>query len=46
VPAAPRTVTLSDPRVESTRRARYYLVPSATMCGSRAKSPALDVLRS
>src|SRR6478609_3705641 len=28
-PAAPRTVTLSDPRVEQTSVRRYYLVPSA-----------------
>ncbi len=28
VPAAPRTVTLSDPRVEQTSVRRYYLVPS------------------
>src|SRR5881628_267854 len=27
VPAAPRTVTLSDPRVEQTSLRRYYLVP-------------------
>src|SRR3954470_20745118 len=30
VPAAPRTVTLADPRVEQTGFRRYYLVPSAT----------------
>ena len=29
-PAAPRTVTLSDPRVEQTGLRRYYLVPSST----------------
>jgi zinc protease len=42
VPAAPRTVTLSDPRVEQTGLRRYYLVPSATT--SPAEGPALDVL--
>jgi len=30
-PAAPRTVTLSDPRVEQPGLRRYYLVPSATI---------------
>jgi zinc protease len=36
VPAAPRTVTLSDPRVEQTGLRRYYLVPSSTTgCGRR-----------
>src|SRR5215207_1315543 len=30
VPAAPRTVTLSDPRVEQNGLRRYYLVPSST----------------
>ena len=29
-PAAPRTVTLADPRVEQPGLRRYYLVPSAT----------------
>jgi zinc protease len=42
VPAAPRTVTLSDPRVEQTGLRRYYLVPSSTT--SPAEGPALDVL--
>jgi zinc protease len=43
VPAAPRTVTLSDPRVENPGVRRYYLVPSATTAAS-GESPALDVL--
>jgi zinc protease len=43
VPAAPRTVTLSDPRVEQTGLRRYYLVPSATTA-AKDESPALDVL--
>src|SRR6195256_3525382 len=43
VPAAPRTVTLSDPRVEQTGLRRYYLVPSSTTSPSEG-SPALDVL--
>ena len=43
VPAAPRTVTLSDPRVEQTGVRRYYLVPSATTAAA-GESPALDVL--
>jgi zinc protease len=43
VPAAPRTVTLSDPRVEQTGLRRYYLVPSATTA-AKGESPALDVL--
>jgi zinc protease len=43
VPAAPRTVTLSDPRVEQTGLRRYYLVPSATTAAA-GESPALDVL--
>jgi zinc protease len=42
-PAAPRTVTLSDPRVEQTRLRRAYLVPSSTT-GAADESPALDVL--
>jgi zinc protease len=42
-PAAPRTVTLSDPRVEQPSLRRYYLVPSATTAGA-GESPALDVL--
>src|SRR5258708_155885 len=43
VPAATRTVTLSDPRVEQTSLRRYYLVPSATTAAA-GESPALDVL--
>jgi zinc protease len=43
VPAAPRTVTLSDPRVEQTSLRRYYLVPSASTAAA-GESPALDVL--
>jgi zinc protease len=43
LPAAPRTVTLSDPRVEQPGVRRYYLVPSATTAAS-GESPALDVL--
>jgi zinc protease len=43
LPAAPRTVTLSDPRVENPGVRRYYLVPSATTAAS-GESPALDVL--
>ena len=42
-PAAPRTVTLSDPRVEQPGVRRYYLVPSATTAAA-GESPALDVL--
>lgn len=42
-PAAARTVTLSDPRVEQTGLRRYYLVPSAVTAAS-GESPALDVL--
>jgi zinc protease len=42
-PAAPRTVTLSDPRVEQPGLRRYYLVPSATTAAAD-ESPALDVL--
>jgi zinc protease len=41
-PAAPRTVTLSDPRVEQPGLRRYYLVPSATI--NQQTSAALDVL--
>jgi zinc protease len=41
-PAAPRTVTLADARVEQPSMKRYYLVPSATTAA--AESPALDVL--
>jgi zinc protease len=42
-PAAPRTVTLSDPRVEQPSVKRYYLVPSAATAAS-GESAALDVL--
>ncbi len=42
-PIAPRTVTLSDPRVEQPSMRRYYLVPSATTAAA-GESPALDVL--
>ncbi len=42
-PVAPRTVTLSDPRVEQPSLRRYYLVPSATTAAA-GESPALDVL--
>ena len=42
-PAAPRTVTLSDPRVEQTNIRRYYLVPSSATAAP-AESAALDVL--
>src|SRR6202051_4017064 len=42
-PAAPRTVTLSDARVEQTGLRRYYLVPSSTT-GAAGEGPALDVL--
>jgi len=42
-PAAPRTVTLSDPRVEQPSLRRYYLAPSATTAAA-GESPALDVL--
>ncbi|WP_377828249.1 M16 family metallopeptidase [Bradyrhizobium lupini] len=42
-PAAPRTVTLSDPRVEQPGLIRYYLVPSAATAAA-GESPALDVL--
>src|ERR1700675_2875862 len=43
MPAAPRTVTLSDPRVEQPSVRRYYLVPSAATAAA-GESPALDVL--
>src|SRR3979411_2220022 len=43
VPAAPRTVTLADPRVEQSSVKRYYLVPSAATAAA-GDSPALDVL--
>jgi len=42
-PAAARTVTLSDPRVEQEGLRRYYLVPSSTTAAA-GESPALDVL--
>jgi zinc protease len=42
-PAAPRTVTLSDPRVEQPGLRRYYLVPSAATAAV-GESAALDVL--
>ncbi|MET4753479.1 zinc protease [Bradyrhizobium sp. RT11b] len=42
-PAAPRTVTLSDPRVEQRSLRRLYLVPSATTAAA-GESAALDVL--
>ena len=42
-PVAPRTVTLSDPRVEQPGLRRYYLVPSATTAAA-GESTALDVL--
>ncbi|TYO61965.1 insulinase family protein [Bradyrhizobium hipponense] len=42
-PAAPRTVTLTDPRVERPALRRYYLVPSAHPAAA-GESPVLDVL--
>jgi zinc protease len=42
-PVAPRTVTLSDPRVEQPTVKRQYLVPSAATAAD-GESPALDVL--
>ncbi|WP_409241666.1 M16 family metallopeptidase [Bradyrhizobium sp. CB1015] len=42
-PAAPRSVTLADPRVEQPNMRRYYLVPSATTAAA-GESAALDVL--
>src|SRR5579859_1445853 len=42
-PATPRTVTLSDARVEQPSLRRYYLVPSAATAAA-GESPALDVL--
>ncbi len=42
-PVAPRSVTLSDPRVEQPSVKRYYLVPS-TATAAPGESPALDVL--
>src|ERR1700723_334800 len=43
LPVAPRTVTLSDPRVEQPTVRRVYLVPPATTAAV-GESPALDVL--
>jgi len=42
-PAAPRTVTLSDPHVEQEGLRRYYLVPSSSTAAA-GESAALDVL--
>src|SRR5437763_1820622 len=42
-PVAPRSVTLSDARVEQPNLKRYYLVPSAATAAA-GESPALDVL--
>ncbi len=42
-PAAPRTVTLADPRVEQTVLKRYYLVPSA-VTATPQQAAALEVL--
>ena len=42
-PVAPRTVTLSDPRVEQPVVRRYYLVPSANNA-AEGESAALEVL--
>lgn len=42
-PAAPRTVTLSDPRVEQPTMRRYFLVPSAVTAAA-GESEALEVL--
>jgi zinc protease len=42
-PTAPRTVTLSDARVEQPSVKRYYLVPSAATAAA-GESAALDVL--
>jgi zinc protease len=42
-PIAPRSVTLSDPRVEQPSVKRYYLVPSAATAAP-GESAALDVL--
>ena len=41
-PVAPRTVTLSDPRVEQPSVKRYYLVPSAATAAA-GESPALEM---
>ncbi|WP_354131978.1 pitrilysin family protein [Bradyrhizobium sp. RT4b] len=43
MPAAPRTVTLSDPRVEQPGLGRYYVVPAGATAAT-GESPALDVL--
>ncbi|MCF2522197.1 pitrilysin family protein [Bradyrhizobium sp. G127] len=43
VPAAPRTVTLSDPRVEQPSVRRYYLVPSS-VTATQTEGSALEVL--
>src|SRR5882757_3603961 len=43
LPAAPRTVTLSDPRVEQPSVRRFYLVPSAHTTSGK-ETAALDVL--
>ena len=45
VPAAPRTVTLSDPRVEQPGLRRYYLVPSSTTAAAGRKPGALRCSR-
>ena len=42
-PAAPRAVTLSDPRVEQPTMRRYYLVPSS-VTASPSEGSALEVL--
>jgi len=42
-PAAPRTVTLADPRAEQPSLRRYYLVPSAATAAA-GEGPALEVL--
>jgi zinc protease len=42
-PAASRTVTLADPRVEQSSVRRYYLAPSATTAAA-GESQALDVM--
>jgi zinc protease len=42
-PVSPRSVTLSDARVEQPNVRRYYLVPSASTAAA-GESPALDVL--
>jgi zinc protease len=42
-PAAPRAVTLADPRVEQPSLRRYYLVPSATTAAG-GEGTALEVL--